>query len=134
MRTELRVLLVCSLLLITGMRDPFRPPDDRCATGALGQWRYQGMLKGGSAVGMVKDEQQRWHRVRLEERLPAGWQVLAVNETEMVIGLGEGCEPKEWRWPREGTKHENSQSNRPVDDTQHADMGRRAKTRHPGGG
>ena len=134
MRTELRCLILCSLVLLTGMRDPFRPPDDRCATGALARWRYQGMIQSGSAVGIVKDEQVRWHRIRQGERLPAGWQVLTFNETEMVVGLGEGCEPKAWRWQREGTKNETTQENHPADDAQHADVGRSAKTRHSGGG
>lgn len=55
-------------------------------------------------MGIVKDEQDRWYRIRQDERLPAGWQVLTFNETEMIVGLGEGCEPKAWRWQREGTK------------------------------
>lgn len=134
MRAELRCLMLCSLALLMGMRDPFRAPDDRCATGTLAFWRYQGIIQSGSAVGIVKDEQDRWYRVRQEERLPTGWQVRVVNETEMVVGLGEGCEPKEWRWQREGMKNETTKENHPADDVQHADMGRRAKTRHPGGG
>lgn len=39
MRNSARCLLVCSVLLLTGMRDPFRPPDDPCAIGELAQWR-----------------------------------------------------------------------------------------------
>lgn len=31
---------------LTGMRDPFRPPDDPCAIGELAQWRYRGMVGG----------------------------------------------------------------------------------------
>jgi hypothetical protein len=34
------------VLLLTGMRDPFRPPDDPCAIGELAQWRYRGMVAG----------------------------------------------------------------------------------------
>ena len=37
MRNSAKCLLVCSVLLLTGMRDPFRPPDDPCATGELAQ-------------------------------------------------------------------------------------------------
>jgi hypothetical protein len=33
------------VLLLTGMRDPFRPPDDPCAIGELAQWRYRGMVE-----------------------------------------------------------------------------------------
>lgn len=56
MRTKRRYLLVCAVLMLTGMRDPFRPPDDRCAIGLLSQWRYHGMVNGRYIVGMVADE------------------------------------------------------------------------------
>ena len=42
MRTSARCLLVSCALLVTGMRDPFRPPDDPCAVGQLAQWHYHG--------------------------------------------------------------------------------------------
>ncbi|WP_174348954.1 HofP DNA utilization family protein [Lelliottia aquatilis] len=134
MRTELCCLLICSLIFITGMRDPFHPPDDRCSAGTLAHWRYQGLIENGNSVGIVKDEQQRWHRVRQQEKLPAGWLVLAVNEMEMVVGLGEECEPKEWRWQREGTNNENRKNRGSAGDVQPADAGHRAETRHAGGG
>ena len=42
MRNSARCLLVCSVLLLTGMRDPFRPPDDPCAIGELAQAWWKG--------------------------------------------------------------------------------------------
>ena len=38
MRNSTRYLLVCSVLLLTGIRDPFRPPDDPLPYGELAQW------------------------------------------------------------------------------------------------
>lgn len=134
MRTELRWLLLCSVVFITGMRDPFRPPDDSCSVRTLSQWRYQGLINNGKAVGIVKDELQHWHRVRQQETLGAGWQVLAVNEMEMVVGLGDECEPKEWRWQRQGTNNDKRKNNDSAGNVQPADAGRSAKTRHAGGG
>lgn len=101
MRNSLRYLLVCSVLLLTGMRDPFHPPDDPCAVGELTQWHYRGMVGG---VGLLQDGKQRWYRLSLEGRLPAGWRVSAMNETQLVINVGETCEPAQWTWQREGTK------------------------------
>lgn len=134
MRTELRWLLLCSVVFITGMRDPFRLPDDSCSVRTLSQWRYQGLINNGKAVGIVKDELQHWHRVRQQETLGAGWQVLAVNEMEMVVGLGDECEPKEWRWQRQGTNNDKRKNNDSAGNVQPADAGRSAKTRHAGGG
>ncbi|MRS91513.1 DUF2531 family protein [Enterobacteriaceae bacterium RIT714] len=128
MRIELRGLILCSLVLLTGMRDPFRPPDDRCAIGKLDRWRYQGAVRSVDAVGMVKDEQDRWHRVRQADRLPEGWRVLVVNETEMVVEVGEGCDPKEWRWQREGAKNETHRDSRPANDIQPERVERHAQT------
>lgn len=104
MRNSLRYLLVCSVLLLTGMRDPFHPPDDPCAVGELAQWHYRGMVGG---VGLLQDGKQRWYRLSLEGRLPAGWRVSAMNETQLVINVGETCEPAQWTWQREGTKNMN---------------------------
>jgi hypothetical protein len=101
MRNSAR-LLVCSVLLLTGMRDPFRPPDDPCAIGELAQWRYRGMVRT-AAIGILQDGQKRWHRLKMHERFPAGWRITAINETELVIDVGDTCEPGQWTWQREGT-------------------------------
>lgn len=42
MKVSRGVLLCFCLLTLTGMRDPFRPPEDRCRIAELSQWRYQG--------------------------------------------------------------------------------------------
>lgn len=37
-----RWLLACvSVLILTGMRNPFLPPEDRCQIAELSAWRYQ---------------------------------------------------------------------------------------------
>ena len=134
MRNDLRCVVLCSLWMLLGMRDPFRPPDDRCAIGQLAQWRYQGRVSNLNAVGLVQDERHRWLRVRPQMRFPAGWRVLSVNENELIVEVGEGCEPKEWRWQRKGTMHEKNTDSRPAADSQSSDIGSRAKTRLADGG
>lgn len=38
-----RWLFACfSVLLLTGMRNPFQPPEDLCRMAELSAWRYQG--------------------------------------------------------------------------------------------
>lgn len=42
-----RWLLICvSVLMLTGMRNPFLPPEDRCQIAELSTWRFQGMVSG----------------------------------------------------------------------------------------
>ncbi|WP_139769097.1 HofP DNA utilization family protein, partial [Salmonella enterica] len=47
MKASRSVLLCFCLLMLTGMRDPFRPPEDRCRIAELSQWRYQGAVRKG---------------------------------------------------------------------------------------
>ena len=54
MRNSARCLLVCSVLLLTGMRDPFRPPGDPCAIGELAQWRFRGLVGGQETIGIYR--------------------------------------------------------------------------------
>lgn len=130
MHSNLRLLILCSVLALTGMRDPFQPPEDRCATGQLAQWRYQGAI---NQVGLLQDGQKRWHRVKAGDALPTGWQVVSVNEKELIVALDKACEPTQWRWQREGTKNEN-RDNAFTDDAQQPGLGRSAKAGHAGGG
>ncbi|MEG5550874.1 HofP DNA utilization family protein [Enterobacter wuhouensis] len=133
MRNSARYLLVCSALLLTGMRDPFQPPVDTCAIGELAQWHYRGIVEGTLNVGMLQDGQKRWHRLKAQDRFPAGWRVITLNESELVVELGAVCEPKQWTWQREGTsKHENRDSAAAVDMQHPTD--RRDETRHADGG
>lgn len=43
-----RWLLACiSVLILTGMRNPFLPPEDPCQIAEWSTWRYQGMVSVG---------------------------------------------------------------------------------------
>ncbi len=42
MRVKRWLLAGITLCLLTGMRDPFKPPEDLCRISELSQWRYQG--------------------------------------------------------------------------------------------
>ncbi|MEH0887529.1 HofP DNA utilization family protein [Enterobacter sp. UNJFSC 003] len=130
MRDSARYLLVCSALLLTGMRDPFHPPDDPCAVGELAQWHYRGMVGG---IGILQDGLTRWHRVKTQARLPASWQIISMNEAELVVSVGEKCDPTQWTWQREGTnKNEFKDNASAVGAQQPAE--RRTKASHAGGG
>lgn len=59
MKASRSVLLCFCLLMLTGMRDPFRPPEDRCRIAELSQWRYQGAVRKGERwTGILKDSQK----------------------------------------------------------------------------
>ncbi|WP_061706933.1 HofP DNA utilization family protein [Pseudenterobacter timonensis] len=130
MRSERRCLLVCLLLLLTGMRDPFRPPDDRCGSAELTRWRYRGFV---AEVGLMYDGKQSWYRVRQGEAL-AGWRVVSLDKNALVVEIGKGCEPAQWRWQREGEGNEKSRDNRSAADRLRDEPGSRTKTGHAGGG
>ena len=134
MRTSARCLLVCFALLVTGMRDPFRPPDDPCAVGQLAQWHYHGMVGGTQDIGILQDGQKRWHRLTPQQRLPVGRRVTALNERELVVDVGDACEPRQWTWQREGTKKNEHKDNAVAAGVQSSALGRRAKAGHAGGG
>ncbi|MDA8478368.1 DUF2531 family protein [Citrobacter sp. Awk 4] len=109
-----RWLLVClSLLTLTGMRDPFKPPEDRCKTSELLQWRFQGAVsQGEKLIGIVKDSQQKWHRVEHDESLDNGWRVSQLTTQTLTLALGEDCEPSQWQWQRQGERDEAMDSRR----------------------
>lgn len=130
-----RWLLVCfSLLTLTGMRDPFKPPEDRCKTGELLQWRFQGAVsRGEKLIGIVKDSQQKWRRVEPHEPLDNGWRVSQLTTQTLTLELGENCEPSQWQWQRQGEKDE-AMDSRDADD-HHADStGEKSAKRHANGG
>lgn len=133
MRTELRLIL-CSLLFLTGMRDPFQPPEDSCSVGQLAQWRYQGMASGSADTGFLLDAQKRWHRVKKNERLSPGWRVSAMDKQELTVDVGDMCEPTRWTWQREGTKASENKDTAVADDTEPAAVSRRAQAGYPRGG
>ncbi|MBE4854803.1 DUF2531 family protein [Enterobacter cloacae complex sp. P40RS] len=129
-----RVLILLSLLFLTGMRDPFSAPEDLCAAGQLGQWRYRGVISGSSDIGLMQDGQKRWHRVKRQMRLTPGWRVSAIDKQQLTVGVGERCEPQQWTWQREGTKKSEDKDIAAADGAQPAPVGRRAKAGHPAGG
>lgn len=133
MRNSARYLLLCSVWLLTGMRDPFRPPDDPCAVADLAQWHYRGMVDGRSRVGLLLDGKKSWHRLKTQERLPMGWQVMAIEETALVVEVGEACEPKHWTWQREGT-NKNEITDNAISTGAQQPAGRSAKAGHVDGG
>lgn len=108
--------LLISLPLLLGMRDPFQPPPSNCPNGKTGEWRYSGVVSGKRPLGIVRDANGRWLRVRDGETLPTGWRVLAFNEKELVIDTLAACEPQHWRWPREGTTKNENRDRRAITD------------------
>lgn len=55
MRVKRWLLAGIALCLLTGMRDPFKPPEDLCRISELSQWRYQGMVgRGEHIIGVIK--------------------------------------------------------------------------------
>lgn len=130
-----RWLLVClSLPMLTGMRNPFLPPEDRCRLSELSAWRYQGMVsQGARAIGIVQDGQHKWRRVEQNEVLNSGWTVSQVTAQRLTIDTGKNCEPSRWQWQRQGEANEAMDSHGADGrDTQRA--GRESAKRDAGGG
>lgn len=126
-----RWLLLSALFLLTGMRDPFRPPDDICGVGQLAQWRYQGNVSG---LGILQNGNKRWYRVKPGDRLPPGWRVVSLDEKALVVEVGETCDPKAWIWQREGIKKDEVKDSDRAAHVLQAAVGRDAKAGHPRGG
>ncbi len=112
MRTK-RVLLAGLLcLLLSGMRDPFQPPLDSCQISQLSHWQFHGAVSGDTTIGFLRNNDGRWHRVAVGETLASGWRVIAIDQNELVIEIGEECTPAQWRWQREGTQYAKMDSER----------------------
>ncbi|WP_414165763.1 HofP DNA utilization family protein [Superficieibacter sp. BNK-5] len=108
MRAKHGILLLITLPMIVGMRDPFQPPEDRCQTAQLAQWRYQGTIDHPPRrIGIVRDAQGKWRRVEMGSQLPAGWRVIQLTSQTLEIETGAGCDPAHWSWSRKGEQHEN---------------------------
>lgn len=101
-------LLILSLLpMLTGMRDPFRPPDDSCRFAELARWRYGGAVgQAEQPIGFMRDPGGRWHRVKADALLGEGRRVLTITADELEIALDARCEPARWRWLKEGAKYD----------------------------
>lgn len=100
-------LMALSLLMLTGMRDPFRQPEDRCHGAELTQWRYQGMVSRGERnIGLLQDGQHRWRRVEQHEVLDNGWTISQLTALTLTVNTGEECDPPQWQWQRQGEVNE----------------------------
>ncbi|WP_288888211.1 HofP DNA utilization family protein [uncultured Citrobacter sp.] len=128
------LLAVISLLLLTGMRDPFRQPEDRCHSSTLAQWRYQGVVgKGERHIGLLRDSEHRWRRVELNTALDTGWTVIQLNEQTLTVQTGTECDPPQWRWQRQGDVDEALDTGGTVSHIT-SGTGRKGTERHSGGG
>ncbi|SUG12839.1 DNA utilization protein HofP [Salmonella enterica subsp. arizonae] len=84
------------------MRDPFRPPEDRCRIAELSQWRYQGAVRKGERwIGILKDSQQKWRRVEEGQKLENGWTIVRLTAQTLTLTTGKNCAPPQWRWLRQ---------------------------------
>lgn len=107
MKVSRGVLLCFCLLTLTGMRDPFRPPEDRCRIAELSQWRYQGAVRKGERwTGILKDSQQKWRRVEEGQTLENGWTIVHLTAEALTLTTGKNCAPPQWRWLRQGADNE----------------------------
>ena len=130
-----RWLLICSsLLMLTGMRDPFKPPEDRCRIAELPMWRYQGVVSQGERLtGILKDSQQKWRRVEQYQVLENGWTISRLTADSITLETGKGCEPSQWRWQRQGEVNE-AMDSRSVDRRDARRTGGESAKRDAGGG
>ncbi|EAA5642058.1 DUF2531 family protein [Salmonella enterica subsp. enterica serovar Javiana] len=107
MKASRSVLLCFCLLTLTGMRDPFRPPEDRCRIAELSQWRYQGAVRKGERwTGILKDSQQKWRRVEEGQTQENGWTIVRLTAEALTLTTGKNCAPPQWRWLRQGAGNE----------------------------
>ncbi|MEB2419204.1 HofP DNA utilization family protein [Citrobacter sp. R-1.5.2] len=129
-----RWLFACfSVLLLTGMRNPFQPPEDHCRMAELSAWRYQGaVIQGGRSIGFIRDGQHKWRRVEQRDVLNNIWRVSQVTAQSVTIDTGSDCEPSQWQWQRQGEANEAVDSHR-ADDRNTQRAGREG-TKHDAGG
>ncbi|HCW0176715.1 MULTISPECIES: HofP DNA utilization family protein [Citrobacter] len=106
--TVKRWLLACvSVLVLTGMRNPFLPPEDHCQIAELSAWRFQGMVSQDTRpIGIVQDNQHKWRRVERNEVLKNGWKVAQITAQSITLDIGKNCEPPQWQWQRQGAVNE----------------------------
>ena len=107
MRVKRWLLAGIALCLLTGMRDPFKPPEDLCRISELSQWRYQGMENG--------------------------WTILQLTPDALTLGSGTNCEPPQWLWQRQGDTNEAMDSRTTVDADTRRTGGKAAKSDADGG-
>ncbi|HFZ8996247.1 TPA: HofP DNA utilization family protein [Citrobacter freundii] len=101
------MLAALSLLLLSGARDPFQPPQDSCLVGELPLWRYQGLVsRGERRIGLLQDTQHQWRRVEQNQVLKNGWRIAQLTAQSLTVETGHNCQPSQWQWPRQGKKDE----------------------------
>ena len=113
MTAERRIALLMMLLLpvLTAMRDPFRPPEDRCRTAELSRWRYGGALgMAPQLTGFVQNASGQWRRVKEGMPLEGGRKVRKITPDRLEIALNEGCDTPSWHWRKEGPKRNEQES------------------------
>ena len=134
MRVKRWLLAGIALCLLTGMRDPFKPPEDLCRISELSQWRYQGMVaRGERIIGVIKDGQKKWRRVQQNDGLENGWTILQLTPDALTLGTGTNCEPPHWLWQRQGDTNEAMDSRTTVDADTRRTGGKAAKSDADGG-
>ena len=103
-----RWLLACmSVLMLTGMRNPFLPPEDRCQIAEMSTWRFQGMVSQGTRpIGIVQDSQKKWRRVKPNDVLKNGWTITQITAQNITLDTEKNCEPPRWQWQRQGAVNE----------------------------
>lgn len=107
MRGKRWLLVSVSMLILTGMRNPFQPAEDRCHIAELSAWRYQGAVsRGPRLIGLVQDDKHKWRRVELHETLNGGWMISQISAQSVTIETGKNCEPPRRQWQRQGEVNE----------------------------
>ncbi|MBN6045768.1 DUF2531 family protein [Citrobacter sp. ku-bf4] len=134
MKSRDAVLVALSLLMLTGMRDPFRQPVDRCHGAELAQWQYQGIVSRGERnIGLLQDGQHHWRRVEQNEVLDNGWTIVQLTAQTLTVSTGKECDPPQWQWQRQGEGNE-AMDTGGVDRHPAAGSGRKNPERDAGGG
>lgn len=123
---EWRGVLVMSLPLLLGMRDPFLPAEDSCAASQVTLWQYRGVVsRGEQRTAIVTDASGKWRRLAQGQKLDNGWRVTAIQPQQMDMAADAGCEPSQWRWQREGKQNDAKVSGGMAADS-HGRRGKRA--------
>ena len=99
--------IMLMLPALVGMRDPFEPPEDKCSAAQLALWHYRGWVESGErSLGLMQDPAGKWLRIKEGQQIALLWTVSAIEKEHVTIALAPECEPREWRWQKEGTINE----------------------------
>lgn len=137
MTVERWLLALASILILTGMRNPFLPPEDHCQIAELSTWRYQGMVSQGERpIGIVQDGQHKWRRVERNDVLENGWTISQITAESLTLNTEKSCEPAQWQWQRQGAVNEamDEMDSHDADGRGARRAGRKTAKRDAGGG